>query len=69
MHTVLNLATGQTVQYFADSLSQQKAVRNAYAQYTRKDWNTWTYSKYDALVIEGEYTYLRGDWSILKPRN
>ena len=47
-------------------LPPRQAVRNAYAQATCGDWNTWTYAKYDKLVVEGARTVACGDWCALK---
>ena len=66
MITVMNLATEQKVLYF-DTVTPKEAVVCAYAQYSKKDWNTWMYDEmYNHLVEEGQYTFLCGDWSAFK---
>lgn len=52
------------------NLSPREAVRNAYAQFERNDWNTWDYSKYDSLVVEtfrtvscGHQAAFIGEWA------
>lgn len=63
MVTVLNLNDSREFTY---SCSPAQAVRNAYAQHTLKDFNTWGYAKYDHLVKEGKFTYSCGDFTCLK---
>lgn len=48
------------------SLPAREAVRNAYAQFERKDFNTWDYAKYDSLVKEGEHSFTCGDYIAFK---
>lgn len=67
MSTVVrNLATGDKWEAVYD-LPPREAVRNAYAQYGRGDYNTWDYAKrYDHLVVEGNFTFACGDFCALK---
>lgn len=48
------------------SLPPREAVRNAYAQFEKGDYNTWDYAKYDHLVEEGLVTVRCGDFSAWK---
>ena len=48
------------------SLTPREAVRNAYAQFEKKDYNTWDYAKYDSLVVEGEFTFSCGSYVAFK---
>jgi hypothetical protein len=50
------------------SLGPREAVRAAYAQFEKKDWNTWDYAKYDSLVVEGEFTFSCGNFVAFKDR-
>lgn len=63
MTTVSNLLTGAEINY---SLPPIEAVKVAYLQYTKGDWNTWTYDAYDwkdTPVCVGELTVRVGDWA------
>jgi hypothetical protein len=61
---VRNSSDNSRVEY--NSITPREAVRNAFAQYTRRDWNAWDYAKYDDLVIEGELFLHCGNWHVLK---
>lgn len=47
-------------------LPPREAVRAAYSQFVKDDWNTWDYVKYDSLVVEGHFTVSCGDYVALK---
>ena len=47
MTSVLDLNTGTFTDY---TLSPWEAVRAAYAQREKHNFNTWTYAQYDSLV-------------------
>jgi hypothetical protein len=59
---VFNLATGKERTY---SCAPFTALVCCYAQFERKDWNTWDYAKYFMMVDYTRHTYLLGDWSVL----
>jgi len=65
--TVYNLSCDFVLIYEAESV--EEAVRNAYAQYTAGDWNTWGYEKYNFMVVEGKYGVFCGDWAASKHRS
>lgn len=50
------------------SLPPREAVRNAYAQFAKKDFETWNYAKYDDLVLEGKTTVSCGHFVAWKER-
>lgn len=58
---VVNLATREERTYWCAPF---QAVVSAYAQFEKKDWNTWMYAKYYLLVDYTAHTYLLGDWSV-----
>lgn len=61
---VLNLITQKEIYY---CLPPREAVICAFEQYTLKNFNTWTYDTDKRIMIqEGKYTFLCGDWSVLK---
>lgn len=47
-------------------LPPQVAVRNAYAQFGKGDYNTWDYAKYDSLVVENKFSFSCGDYAAWK---
>jgi len=59
---VMNLETGEIAEY---SLPPDEAVICAYAQFTRKDNNTFGYWKYEELLDYGHYTVTCGSWCAL----
>lgn len=63
---VFDLVKGE---YVADyvGISPKNALIAAYAQFKKKDFNTWDYEKrYGHLVEEGPKTFLLGDFTVLK---
>ena len=62
MTRVFNLATGEERAYWCAPFA---AVVCAFAQFTRKDFNTWGYAKYYLMVDYTKHTYLLGDWTVL----
>lgn len=60
MTTVYNVSTEQTLDY---TLSPREAVMAAFAQETRKDFNTWDYEKrYGNLVRKSPHGWVCGDF-------
>lgn len=53
--TVRNRMTGDGWQVVY-TLPPREAVRSAYAQFGRGDYNTWDYAKYDHLVVDSLFT-------------
>lgn len=56
---VTNAVTGVTLEYCHPP---KEAVKLAYLQYTKKNWNTWEYAGIDVPITEGEKTVGCGDW-------
>jgi len=62
---VLDLDTGKTIEYVG--LTPAEALRNAYEQYGKKNWSTWTYKDPSEYPIkEGHYTLMLGSFSVVK---
>jgi hypothetical protein len=59
--TVINLSTGDEMVY---CLPAKEAVKNAFWQFERKNYNTWEYP--ELQVVEGKYSYSCGDYAALK---
>jgi len=61
MVSVYNLSTGENVGEY--TCTPREAVISAYAQFEKKDFNTWDYeNQYGSLVTEGELTIACGDY-------
>jgi hypothetical protein len=60
---VNNLLTKEKREYVG--ITPRQAVIAAYAQ-EHNDWNTWDYGKYDQQVLAGDWSYVCGNWQVLK---
>lgn len=47
-------------------LPPREAVRNAYAQFGKGDFETWNYAQYDSLVVENRFSFGCGDFAAWK---
>lgn len=64
MTMVLNLATGDVIIYDAPP---ETAVRLAFAQFYRKDFNTWEYKRYlhKIPIRRGKHSVSCGDFAAM----
>lgn len=68
--TVMNLATGEKIEYGSDlsDLTAREAVVCASRQMDHNDYNTWEYSKYLHDVVETPTIANYGDWTAFVDR-
>lgn len=66
----VNLSTLEEAHYTSEEMTPRQAVINAYAQFTKRDFNTWQYQeRYAHLVQEGQKAVSIGDWCALTDRS
>ncbi len=59
----MDLRTGETRSYY---LSAREAVKAAYLQFEKQNYNTWEYDSIEVPIVYGKHTVACGDYTAIR---